>query len=101
MCVDCVSVTFERQKKDEKMDTITQMASGDGTLCPVRATAAIVKRDKKYPSTSKNSPVSTVSNITITEQVTSNQVINSLQDAADAIGEAKLGFKKTHWNALK
>ena len=32
---DCVSITFERQKKDEKMDMITQMASGDGTLCPV------------------------------------------------------------------
>jgi hypothetical protein len=33
--LDCVSITFERQKKDKKMDRITQMASGDGTLCPV------------------------------------------------------------------
>ena len=32
---DCVSITFERQKKDKKMDTITQMASRDGTLCPI------------------------------------------------------------------
>ncbi len=33
--LDCVSITFKRQKKDKKMDRITQMASGDGTLCPV------------------------------------------------------------------
>ncbi len=32
---DCLNVTFEMQKKDEKNDTTTQMASGDITLCPV------------------------------------------------------------------
>ncbi len=40
---DCLNVTFEMQKKDEKNDTTTQMASGDITLCPVRAAAAIVR----------------------------------------------------------
>jgi hypothetical protein len=53
---ECVSVTFERQKKDEKMDTITQMAWGDEILCPVRAAAAIVKRIRKYQGTTANSP---------------------------------------------
>ncbi len=42
--LDAVSLTFEKQKKDEKMDTITQMALGDVKLCPVRAAAAIVKQ---------------------------------------------------------
>ncbi len=70
------------------------MASGDGTLCPVRATAAIVKRVGKYPGSSPNSPVSTVYNNKIINQVTSNHLINALQDAVGAIGEVKLGFKK-------
>ena len=29
---DCVSITFEMQKKDEKMDTVTQIATGDRLL---------------------------------------------------------------------
>jgi hypothetical protein len=39
---DCLDITFERQKKDETNDTTTQMASGDISLCPVQAAAAIV-----------------------------------------------------------
>ncbi len=39
---DCINITFEMQKKDKKNNTTTQMASGDVTLCPVRAAAAIV-----------------------------------------------------------
>jgi hypothetical protein len=91
---ECVSITFERQKKDEKMDTITQMASGDETLCPVRAAARIVKRIKKYPGSSQHTPISTVLNHGIIEHVTSDHVIDALRDAVGAIGEARLGFKK-------
>ncbi len=40
---DCVSITFEQQKKDEKMNTVTQMASSDVTLCPVCLAASIVQ----------------------------------------------------------
>ncbi len=90
----CVSITFERQKKDEKMDTITQMASGDETLCPVRAAAAIVKRVKKYPGSSQQTPISTVLNHRIIKHITSDHVIDALRNAVGAIGEAKLGFKK-------
>jgi hypothetical protein len=42
--LDAVLLTFKKQKKDEKMDTITHMASSDVKLCPVRAAAAIVKQ---------------------------------------------------------
>ncbi len=31
---DCVALTFKRQKKEEKMDTVTLMASQDACLCP-------------------------------------------------------------------
>jgi hypothetical protein len=42
--LDAISLTFEKQKKDEKMDTVTQIALGNVNLCRVRAAAAIVKQ---------------------------------------------------------
>ena len=39
---DCVSLTFERQKRKEKNDTVTQEASGDSVLCPVQFAAGLV-----------------------------------------------------------
>jgi hypothetical protein len=58
----CVSITFERQKKDEKMDTVTQIHSGDPLLCPVRSWAAVVKRiwGWGYEGASLDTPVSAV-----------------------------------------
>ncbi len=91
---DCTAITFKRQKKDEKMDTITLMASKDILLCRVRAAAAIVQRIKNYPSCSINSPISTILNGGIIEHATSQHVINALRDTASAIGEVKLGIKK-------
>ena len=76
------------------MDTITQMASGDGTLCPVRAAAAIVKRVKKYPGSSQQTPISTVLNHGIIKHITSDHIIDALRNVVGAIGEEKLGFKK-------
>ena len=90
---DCIALTFERQKKDEKMDTVTLMASQDAQLCPVRAAAAIVRRISKYPGSSKDSPISTVIVNGHLEQVTSTHMINALRDAVGAIGEVKLGIK--------
>ena len=55
--VDCVSVTFEFQKKDERMDTVTQIASGDNLMCPVRSWAALVRRIWGYKRATKDTPV--------------------------------------------
>ena len=46
---DSVSNTFERQKKDKRMDTVTHLASGDPILCPVRMWARVVRRIWSYP----------------------------------------------------
>jgi hypothetical protein len=54
---DCVALTFKRQKKEKKMDTVTLMASQDACLCPVRGAAAIVRRIRKYPGSSQVSPI--------------------------------------------
>jgi hypothetical protein len=91
---ECVSITFERQKKDKKMDTVLLMASEDILLCPVRVAASIVKRIRSYLGTTQNSPISTVLNGGIIEHVTSAQMINVLRDAVDAIGEVNWELKK-------
>ena len=39
---DNVAITFERQKRDLKHDTITHEATGDSVLCPVRFAAGLV-----------------------------------------------------------
>ncbi|KAL7467245.1 hypothetical protein ACHAXS_007490, partial [Conticribra weissflogii] len=55
---DCLSITFEWQKKDERMDTVTQMASGNPILCPVRQWAAVIKQIRSYSGTGDVTPVS-------------------------------------------
>jgi hypothetical protein len=84
---DCILLTFETQKKDKKMDTITQMASGDIKLCPVCAAAAIVRRIRDYPGTTVDTPISAIMINNRITHVTSQDVINALRDAVVAIGE--------------
>jgi hypothetical protein len=57
---DCVSITFEMQKKDEKMDTVTQIATSDRLLCPVRQWAAIVQQIWGYEGATADTKVSAV-----------------------------------------
>ncbi len=54
---DCVTITFELQKRDAKTDMITQHRSSDPTLCPVKVRANIIRRVNSYPSSSKDTPV--------------------------------------------
>ncbi len=53
---ECISITFEQQKKDKKMDTVLLMTSEDILLCPVRAAATIVKRIRNYSGTTQKLP---------------------------------------------
>jgi len=82
---DCLNVTFEMQKKDEKNDTTTQMASGDITLCPVRAAAAIVRRIRSYPGSTNDTPISAIWRCDCIDHITSKQIANALRDAVSAI----------------
>jgi hypothetical protein len=40
---DCVSLTFEHQKQQDKNDSVTQEATGNSVLCPVRFAAGIIR----------------------------------------------------------
>ena len=55
---DCVLITFEFQKKDERNDTVTQIYSEDDLLCPVRSWAAVVRRIRSYSGANDDTPVS-------------------------------------------
>ena len=57
---DCVSITFESQKKDERNDTVTQKGTDHAFLSPVKIWYAIVKRIRGYPGINDDTPVSTV-----------------------------------------
>ena len=56
----CVSITFEWQKKDKRNDTVTQLASEHIILCQIRQWAALVKRIRKHPGSTGDTPVSVV-----------------------------------------
>jgi hypothetical protein len=60
---------------------VTLMASEDACLFPVRAAAAIVRRIRKYPGSSQDSPISTVTVNGHLQKVTFTHMINALRDA--------------------
>ena len=91
---DCVSITFEFQKKDERNDTVTQMASSDILLCPPRQWAAIVRRILSYPGANEDTPVSAVWRNDRIEHITSTEMVEALRAGVGAIGEETLGIKK-------
>jgi hypothetical protein len=93
--VDCVSITFEHQKRDEKNNMITQESSGDSVLCPVRFAARLVWQIWSYKGTDSNTHISAYISNRKVDHVTSNQVINSLKDVVSAMGESCLGISKT------
>lgn len=90
---DYVSITFEDQKNGDKMDTITQQASGDLILCPVRAWASIVRRILTYPTTTPDSHVNTVYTGGEVSEIKATEISTAIKAAVTAIGFEKLGFK--------
>jgi len=56
---ECISITFEHQKRDVKNDVITQHGSGNKLLCPVKVWVAIVQRILSYPGSSSSDTVNT------------------------------------------
>ncbi len=90
----CVTLTFVFQKKDLKHDSVSQLASGDPIICPVRQWAALVKRIRSYPGVSDDTTVDTVMMFGRFRRISSKEMVNALRDAASAVGEERLGFDK-------
>jgi hypothetical protein len=83
------------QKKDEKNDTITQMALGNVNMCPVRMGAAIVQKIQSYKGANNHTPISAFWHFNRINHVTSKQVISATKGAIQAIGEEVLHIKKS------
>jgi hypothetical protein len=90
---DYVSITFEWQKKDARMDTVTHRRSGDAVLCPTRQWAPLVQRIRKYPGSSDATPVSAVWRNGQIEHITSEELVRALRCAVKAVGEDRLGIQ--------
>ena len=92
--LDCISITFEMQKKDEKNNTVTQMALGDVNMCPVRMGATVVQRIQSYKGANNDTPISAFWQFNRINHVTSKQVITAMKDTIQAIVEDVLSIKK-------
>ena len=90
---DCIAVTFEMQKKDEKSDTVHHKATNNANMCPVRAAAGIVRRIRNYKDSNDDTPISSVSIRGRNSNVTSKQMTSALQDTIRVIGEDVLNIK--------
>ena len=77
------------QKKDEKNDTVTQKASGNINMCPVRIAASIIRRIRSYDGSNK-----AFWRFNRIDHVTSAQLIAAMKDAIAAISEDILHIKK-------
>jgi hypothetical protein len=91
---DCISITFEMLKKDEKNDTVTQMSSGDVNMCPVRMGATIVHRIRSYKGANNDTPISAFWQFNRINHFTSKQVIAVMKNTIQAIREDVLHIKK-------
>ena len=56
-----ITLILELQKSDKRHEPVTMHRSGDSTLCPVQAWAAIVNRILGYPGTNSDTTVNTIS----------------------------------------
>ncbi len=81
------------QKKDKENNIVTQMASGNVNMCPVRMGAAIVRRIQSYEGANNDTPISAFWHFNRINHVTSKQVIAAMKDSIQAIGEDVLHIK--------
>jgi hypothetical protein len=90
---DCVSITFEQQKRETKGDIITQHRSNDPILCPVKIWSKIIRRLNSYKSSDPNTTVNTYFHKdSTTHKFTGQELLKRIRIAAETIGSDKLGF---------
>ena len=75
------------------MDTVTQTASGDRSLCPVCLDVVLIRRIRGYPGVSDDTPISAMLRNNRIEHITSPEMVEALSTAVGAIGEDRLGIK--------
>ena len=89
---DTITLTFELQKSDERHESFTMHRSGDSTLCPVQAWAAIVHQILGYPGTNYSTTVNTIFLAGKLKTINSSTACKKIRSAAEKVGKDHLGF---------
>lgn len=93
---DCVVITFEFQKNDERDITVSQHRTADSVLCPVKAWASLVQRILSYPGSGPLTPVNVYLDSRqggpMVCQLSSMDVLTAIRVVVATIGRDKLGF---------
>jgi hypothetical protein len=90
---DCVSITFEFQKRDSKGDVITPHKSKDPLLCPVKIWAKIIRRLTSYPNHTQSSPINMFQFCDGSLHCFSGKdLLSRIRLVAASIGKDELGF---------
>ena len=89
----CVTYTFKDQKNGEKYEQVTQQATNDPVMCPVRMSAAIVTNILNIKGASTKSKIcSYQTSEGKLREITQTMLLKEHRNTADAIGEDRLGF---------
>jgi hypothetical protein len=87
-----ISITFELQKKDAKGDIITQHATGNQLLCPVKTWIRIISRIMKSDKSSQESTVNFFAHRdSAIHYFSGKDLLNRIRLAAATLGEEELG----------
>ena len=92
---DLVIITFKFQKNDWRNHSVHMFRTDDLLLCPVRASAKIVKRVLNIPDTTSDSKICSFwSNEIKLVYINSAQALPRLRVIVEIMGEHILGFTK-------
>ena len=91
---DKISITFKKQKNDHYDDTITMPHSNDPIMCPVKASAFIVRKVKALPGITEDTTIDTFIDHTSYKftRFTAASLILLFQATVTVMGYASLGF---------
>jgi hypothetical protein len=90
---DCVSITFEQQKRDTKNDIITQHHSKDDLLCPVKIWSKMICHLISYPNSTPDISINTyLHNNSTSHKFTGQEILKCIRLDASTLGPENLGF---------
>ena len=92
-----VTITFEDQKNNKKMETRTQQRTGDSVLCPVLAWARVIRRIINNPDTSPATTVNFFHDPSAPSGLQGRLIHQDntrilLRATADILGKTKVGY---------
>lgn len=91
---DSVTITFRKQKNEERDDSITQQRNLDSLMCPVKASAYTIRRLRQMPGTTDDTTIDTFIDFATGKFVRfeATALLKLFRAIATAMGSDELGF---------